>query len=90
MAKLTENVQKILQLREFRKHIRYIAEDNCISASWVVQFFKKDPFDKVNDRAAQEQYRLLDVLTDEEFEQLYHELYRQDNNLVERNPENDD
>jgi len=90
MAKMTENVQKILQLREFRKHIRYIAEDDCISASWVVQFFKKDPFNKVNDRVAQEQYRLLDILTDEEFEQLYHALYMQNNNLVERNPENDD
>ena len=42
MAALSENVRKILELREFRRHIRYIAEDDCISASWVVQFFKKD------------------------------------------------
>ena len=90
MAALSENVRKILELREFRRHIRYIASDDCISASWITQMFRKDPFNKMNDRAAQEQYRLMDLLTDAEFEQLYNELYKRDNNLEERAPENED
>ena len=90
MAALSENVRKILELREFRRHIRYIARDDCISASWIPPLFRKDPFNKMNDRAAQEQYRLMDLLTDAEFEQLYSELYKRDNNLVERAPENAD